>query len=40
MITNLNYFNDMHWKKKREILFEIAGDTSIEEIEASNPDLI
>ncbi len=32
LITNVHYFNNLHWKKQRQILLSIAGDLSDEEV--------
>jgi len=39
LITNLNEFNNMHWKKRRDVLFSIVGEISDQEVEMSNEDL-
>lgn len=40
LLTSPAYFNEsLHWNKRRELLLEIAGDTSDEEVIASNKSL-
>lgn len=40
LLTNPNYFNEhMHWKDRRELLLEIAGDVTDEQVIASNKNL-
>lgn len=40
LLTNPRYFNEkLDWKKRRELLFEIAGDLSDQEIAKGNQDL-
>lgn len=40
LLTNPKYFNEhLHWQKRREILLEICGDVSDEEVIQSNKDL-
>ncbi len=40
LLTNPNEFNvNMHWKDRRNLLFEIAGDITDEDVIASNKDL-
>lgn len=40
MLSNINYFADMDWKKRRKILLEMCGDYSDDYIIANNPELI
>lgn len=39
LLTNPMFFNDLHWKKRRETLLDICGDVSNEDVIASNKDL-
>jgi|LGOV01.1.fsa_nt_gb hypothetical protein len=39
LLTNLKEFNNLGWKKRRDILFEIAGNLDDEIITQSNPKL-
>src|SRR5690554_2297950 len=39
LLTNPMSFNDLHWKKRREILLDICGDISDEDVIAFNPEL-
>ena len=40
LITSPVYFNEqLHWKERREILLEMAGDVSDEDVVKKNPDL-
>ncbi|MDY0395385.1 hypothetical protein RWE15_14285 [Virgibacillus halophilus] len=40
LLTNPSYFNEhLHWTKQRDLLLEIAGDVSDEEVINSNKDL-
>ena len=40
LLTNPKYFNEhLHWQKRREILLEVCGDVSDEEVIQSNKDL-
>lgn len=40
MLSNINYFANMDWKKRRKILLEMCGDYSDDYIIANNPELI
>lgn len=40
LVTNPNYFNGLHWEEQREILFNILGEVSTEEILNSNNELM
>src|SRR5690625_2582545 len=40
LLTNPSYFNEiLHWTKRRELLLEVAGDITDEDVIASNKDL-
>lgn len=40
LLTSPSYFNEqLHWQKRRELLLEIAGDVTDEEVIQSNPNL-
>lgn len=40
LLTSPSYFNEqLHWKERRQILLDIAGDVSDEEVISSNKDL-
>lgn len=40
LLTSPTYFNEqLHWSKRREVLLEIAGDATDEEVIESNPSL-
>lgn len=40
LLTNPSYFNEkIHWKERRDLLLEIAGDITDEDVIASNKDL-
>ncbi|WP_406945727.1 AAA family ATPase [Halobacillus sp. SY10] len=40
LLTSPSYFNEqLHWQKRRELLLEIAGDVTDEEVIKSNPNL-
>src|SRR5690625_2231881 len=40
LLTNPSYFNqEFHWKEKRDLLIEIAGDITDEEVISTNKDL-
>lgn len=40
LLTSPSYFNEqLHWQKRRDLLLEITGDVSQEEVIQSNPDL-
>lgn len=40
LLTNPLYFNDqLHWKKRRDLLFEVCGDISDDNIISQNPKL-
>ncbi len=40
LLTNPSYFNqEFHWKEKRDLLIEIAGDITDEEVVSTNKDL-
>lgn len=39
MITSLTFFPNMHWNKQRDMLFQLAGEITDSEIEASNEKL-
>ena len=39
MLTNPTYFNEqMDWKKRRELLLEVCGDLTDEQVIASNAE--
>ncbi|AUS87833.1 hypothetical protein LBYS11_16475 [Lysinibacillus sp. YS11] len=40
LLTSPTYFNQMKWQDKRKLLLEICGDTSDEEVIASNASLV
>jgi len=41
LLTSPSYFNEqLHWKDRREILLEVAGDITDEEVISSNPTLL
>src|SRR5690625_7491227 len=40
LLTSPSYFNEqLHWKKRRDLLLEIAGDVTDEEVFGMNKDL-
>jgi predicted nucleic acid-binding Zn-ribbon protein len=40
LLTNSNYFNEkIHWKDRRDLLLEISGDVTEDEVFATNKDL-
>jgi hypothetical protein len=32
LLTNVNYFHSLHWEKRREIIFSLAGEITDSEI--------
>ena len=40
LLTNPRYFNDqLHWEKRRQVLLEVCGDVTTEEVVEVNPEL-
>ncbi|MGY0692655.1 AAA family ATPase [Virgibacillus sp. FSP13] len=39
LLTSPSYFNELHWKKRRDLLLEIAGGVTDQEVINSNQDL-
>lgn len=40
LLTNPNHFNSLKWTERREIIFELAGKISDEEIASSRPEFV
>lgn len=36
LLTNVNYFHSLHWEKRREIIFSLAGEITESEILAES----
>jgi DNA repair exonuclease SbcCD ATPase subunit len=39
LLTSPSYFNQLHWEKRRQILLQVCGDISDQDVIASNTDL-
>lgn len=37
LLTNVQYFNSLHWQKQRDIIFELVPEVTDEEVSESNP---